>query len=60
MATTADLFHRKLFVVAYTKRRPSALEHPLSGRRADLNPEIGLGLRRREPSMDFRAAAGII
>lgn len=27
---------------------------------ADLNPEIGLGLRRREPSIDFRAAAGIV
>jgi Domain of unknown function (DUF5615) len=27
---------------------------------ADLNPEIGRGLRRREPSIDFRAAAGVI
>ena len=27
---------------------------------ADLNPEIGRGLRRREPSVDFRAAAGVI
>ncbi|MGP8247397.1 MAG: DUF5615 family PIN-like protein [Bryobacteraceae bacterium] len=27
---------------------------------ADLNPEIGRGLRRREPSIDFRAAAGLI
>ena len=27
---------------------------------ADLNPEIGLGLRRREPAIDFRGAAGII
>jgi predicted nuclease of predicted toxin-antitoxin system len=27
---------------------------------ADLNPEIGLGLRRREPAIDFRAAAGVI
>ena len=27
---------------------------------ADLNPEIGLGLRRREASVDFRAAAGVI
>jgi len=27
---------------------------------ADLNPAIGRGLRRREPSIDFRAAAGVI
>lgn len=27
---------------------------------ADLNPEIGRGLRRREPSVDFRAAGGVI
>jgi hypothetical protein len=27
---------------------------------ADLNPEIGRGLRRREPSIDFRAAVGVI
>jgi len=27
---------------------------------ADLNPEIGRGLRRREPRIDFRAAAGVI
>jgi hypothetical protein len=27
---------------------------------ADLNPEIGLGLRRREPSIDFRPASGVI
>ena len=27
---------------------------------ADLNPVIGRGLRRREPSIDFRAAAGVI
>ena len=27
---------------------------------ADLNPEIGRGLRRREPSVDFRAAVGVI
>jgi hypothetical protein len=27
---------------------------------ADLNPEIGLGLRRREPMIDFRGAAGVI
>jgi predicted nuclease of predicted toxin-antitoxin system len=27
---------------------------------ADLNPEIGRGLRRREPSIDFRDAAGVI
>jgi predicted nuclease of predicted toxin-antitoxin system len=27
---------------------------------ADLNPEIGRGLRRREPAIDFRAAAGMI
>jgi len=27
---------------------------------ADLHPEIGRGLRRREPSIDFRAAAGVI
>jgi predicted nuclease of predicted toxin-antitoxin system len=27
---------------------------------ADLNPEIGRGLRRREPSIDFRAAAEVI
>lgn len=27
---------------------------------ADLNPEIGRGLLRREPSIDFRAAAGVI
>jgi hypothetical protein len=27
---------------------------------ADLNPEIGLGLRRREPAIDFRAASGVI
>jgi predicted nuclease of predicted toxin-antitoxin system len=27
---------------------------------ADLNPEIGRGLRRREPAIDFRAAAGVI
>jgi predicted nuclease of predicted toxin-antitoxin system len=26
----------------------------------DLNPEIGRGLRRREPAIDFRAAAGVI
>ena len=26
----------------------------------DLNPEIGRGLRRREPSVDFRAAPGVI
>ncbi len=25
-----------------------------------MNPAIGRGLRRREPSIDFRAAAGII
>lgn len=41
------------------KCRLSALEHPLSGC-ADLNPEIGFGLRRREPAIDFRPAAGII
>jgi hypothetical protein len=27
---------------------------------ADLNPAIGLGLRKREPAIDFRAAAGVI
>lgn len=27
---------------------------------ADLNPAIGRGLRRREPSIDFRSAAGVI
>jgi len=27
---------------------------------ADLNPEIGRGLRRREPSIDFRGAVGVI
>jgi hypothetical protein len=27
---------------------------------ADLNPEIGRGLRRREPVIDFRNAAGVI
>ena len=27
---------------------------------ADLNPEVGRGLRRREPAIDFRAAVGII
>lgn len=27
---------------------------------ADLDPEIGRGLRRREPSIDFRLAAGIL
>jgi hypothetical protein len=27
---------------------------------ADLNPEIGRGLRRQEPVIDFRAAAGVI
>lgn len=27
---------------------------------ADLNPAISIGLRRREPSIDFRAAAGVI
>lgn len=27
---------------------------------ADLNPAIGRGLRRREPSIDFRAAVGVI
>jgi predicted amino acid dehydrogenase len=27
---------------------------------ADLNPEIGRGLRRREPSIDFRDAVGVI
>ena len=27
---------------------------------ADLNPEIGRGLRRREPAIDFRAATGVI
>jgi hypothetical protein len=27
---------------------------------ADLNPEIGRGLRRREPSIDFRSAVGAI
>jgi hypothetical protein len=27
---------------------------------ADLNPEIGRGLRRREPAIDFRSAHGII
>lgn len=27
---------------------------------ADLNPAISRGLRRREPSIDFRAAAGVI
>jgi Domain of unknown function (DUF5615) len=27
---------------------------------ADLNPAIARGLRRREPSIDFRAAAGVI
>ncbi len=27
---------------------------------ADLDPAIGRGLRRREPSIDFRAAAGVI
>src|SRR5438105_3319409 len=25
-----------------------------------MNPEIGQGLRRREPAIDFRAAAGVI
>ena len=27
---------------------------------ADLNPAIGRGLRRREPSIDFRASSGVI
>jgi hypothetical protein len=27
---------------------------------ADLNPEIGRGLRRREPAHDFLAAVGVI
>jgi len=27
---------------------------------ADLNPEIGRGLRRREPAIDFRGATGVI
>jgi hypothetical protein len=27
---------------------------------ADLNPEIQRGLRRREPAIDFRGAAGVI
>ncbi len=27
---------------------------------ADLNPEIGRGLRRQEPAIDFRPAAGVI
>jgi hypothetical protein len=27
---------------------------------ADLNPEIERGLRRREPAVDFRGAAGVI
>jgi predicted nuclease of predicted toxin-antitoxin system len=27
---------------------------------ADLNPEIGRGLRRREPAIDFHSAAGVI
>ncbi len=27
---------------------------------ADLNPKIGLGLRRREPAIDFRGANGVI
>ena len=27
---------------------------------ADLDPDIGRGLRRREPSLDFRRSAGII
>jgi hypothetical protein len=27
---------------------------------ADLNPEIGQALRRREPAIDFRAAEGVI
>ena len=27
---------------------------------ADLNPAIGRGLRRREPAIDFRSAAGVI
>ena len=27
---------------------------------ADLNPEIGFGLRRKEPSIDFRNALGVI
>jgi len=27
---------------------------------ADLNPEIGRGLRRREPAIDFRGAARVI
>ena len=27
---------------------------------ADLNPEIQRGLRRREPSIDFRGSAGVI
>ena len=27
---------------------------------ADLNPAIGRGLRRREPSIEFQAAAGVI
>jgi Domain of unknown function (DUF5615) len=27
---------------------------------ADLNPEIGRGLRRREPSLDFQGAVGVI
>ena len=27
---------------------------------ADLNPELGRGLRRREPAIDFRGAAGVI
>jgi hypothetical protein len=27
---------------------------------ADLNPNIGLGLRRREPAVDFRSESGVI
>jgi predicted nuclease of predicted toxin-antitoxin system len=27
---------------------------------ADLNPEIGRGLRRREPTIDFRGAIGVL
>jgi hypothetical protein len=27
---------------------------------ADLHPEIGRGLRRREPAIDFRGAGGVI
>jgi hypothetical protein len=27
---------------------------------ADLDPDIGMGLRRREPAIDFQGAAGVI